>query len=144
MPVRVDEPGRDHPAGDVDDLLDIGVGDRPKVADGEDPVGQHADVGRPARRPCTVDERSTAEQEVAEKSAGRLATYRISVESNLRSNRLVYYLVLVNEIEDAIGEIQERPVRVALLNAFGFGSNNAAVVFRQAPQRTRAPRARAR
>jgi 3-oxoacyl-[acyl-carrier-protein] synthase II len=41
-------------------------------------------------------------------------------------------------------EIQERPLRAALLNAFGFGSNNAAVVFRQAPQKTRAPRARAR
>jgi 3-oxoacyl-[acyl-carrier-protein] synthase II len=31
-------------------------------------------------------------------------------------------------------EIQERPLRAALLNAFGFGSNNAAVVFRQPPQ----------
>ena len=41
-------------------------------------------------------------------------------------------------------EIQERPMRAALLNAFGFGSNNAAVVFRQPPQKTRAPRARAR
>ena len=27
---------------------------------------------------------------------------------------------------------QERRVKVALLNAFGFGSNNAAVVFKQA------------
>ena len=26
---------------------------------------------------------------------------------------------------------QERPVKVALLNAFGFGSNNAAVVFKK-------------
>jgi len=42
------------------------------------------------------------------------------------------------------GEVQERPVRTALLNAFGFGSNNAAVVFKQSPQKTRAPRARAR
>jgi 3-oxoacyl-[acyl-carrier-protein] synthase II len=41
-------------------------------------------------------------------------------------------------------EIQERPLRAALLNAFGFGSNNAAVVFRQPPQKARAPRARAR
>jgi 3-oxoacyl-[acyl-carrier-protein] synthase II len=40
------------------------------------------------------------------------------------------------------GDIQERPLRVALLNAFGFGSNNAAVVFKQPPLRTRAPRAR--
>ena len=29
--------------------------------------------------------------------------------------------------------MQERRVKVALLNAFGFGSNNAAVVFKQAP-----------
>jgi 3-oxoacyl-[acyl-carrier-protein] synthase II len=41
-------------------------------------------------------------------------------------------------------EIQELPMRAALLNAFGFGSNNAAVVFRQPPQQTRVPRARAR
>ena len=29
-------------------------------------------------------------------------------------------------------QVQQRPVKVALLNAFGFGSNNAAVVFRRA------------
>lgn len=29
------------------------------------------------------------------------------------------------------GQTQERPIRVALLNAFGFGSNNASVVFRK-------------
>jgi 3-oxoacyl-[acyl-carrier-protein] synthase II len=28
-------------------------------------------------------------------------------------------------------QAQERPVTVALLNAFGFGSNNAAVVFKK-------------
>ena len=28
-------------------------------------------------------------------------------------------------------QVQERPVKVALLNAFGFGSNNAAVVFKK-------------
>jgi 3-oxoacyl-[acyl-carrier-protein] synthase II len=28
-------------------------------------------------------------------------------------------------------QVQERPVAVALLNAFGFGSNNAAVVFKK-------------
>ena len=28
-------------------------------------------------------------------------------------------------------QAQERPVKVALLNAFGFGSNNAAVVFKK-------------
>jgi 3-oxoacyl-[acyl-carrier-protein] synthase II len=41
-------------------------------------------------------------------------------------------------------EVQERPVRVALLNAFGFGSNNAAVVFKQSPVKARSPRSRAR
>jgi 3-oxoacyl-[acyl-carrier-protein] synthase II len=30
--------------------------------------------------------------------------------------------------------VQERRVHVALLNAFGFGSNNAAVVLKQASQ----------
>ncbi len=29
------------------------------------------------------------------------------------------------------GQAQERPIKVAMLNAFGFGSNNAAVVFRR-------------
>jgi 3-oxoacyl-[acyl-carrier-protein] synthase II len=48
------------------------------------------------------------------------------------------------ELPGISGEVQERPVRAALLNAFGFGSNNAAVVFRQPPLKTRAPRARAR
>ncbi|HSQ49646.1 MAG TPA: hypothetical protein VLL94_00095 [Nitrospiraceae bacterium] len=33
--------------------------------------------------------------------------------------------------------MQERRVKVALLNAFGFGSNNAAVVFKQAPTASR-------
>ena len=32
-------------------------------------------------------------------------------------------------------ETQERPLRSALLNAFGFGSNNAAVVFTQPPRK---------
>ena len=40
--------------------------------------------------------------------------------------------------------VQERPVRVAVLNAFGFGSNNAAVVFQQSPVRPRERRSRAR
>jgi 3-oxoacyl-[acyl-carrier-protein] synthase II len=39
-------------------------------------------------------------------------------------------------------EVQERPVRVALLNAFGFGSNNAAVVFTRSPAKARARRSR--
>jgi 3-oxoacyl-[acyl-carrier-protein] synthase II len=30
-------------------------------------------------------------------------------------------------------KVQERRAKVALLNAFGFGSNNAALVFRQWP-----------
>ena len=28
-------------------------------------------------------------------------------------------------------QVQERPITIALLNAFGFGSNNAAVVFKK-------------
>ncbi len=40
-------------------------------------------------------------------------------------------------------KVQERPIRVALLNAFGFGSNNAAVVFKRWPVGRR-PRSRAR
>ena len=30
-------------------------------------------------------------------------------------------------------EVQEHPLEVALLNAFGFGSNNAVVVFKKSP-----------
>ena len=41
-------------------------------------------------------------------------------------------------------DVQERPVHTALLNAFGFGSNNAAVVFKQAPAPRRRSRGRAR
>jgi 3-oxoacyl-[acyl-carrier-protein] synthase II len=41
-------------------------------------------------------------------------------------------------------KVQERPLRTALLNAFGFGSNNAAVVFKRSPAKARGSRARAR
>jgi 3-oxoacyl-[acyl-carrier-protein] synthase II len=47
-------------------------------------------------------------------------------------------------LEGISAKVQERPVRVALLNAFGFGSNNAAVVFTQAPAGRRGARGRAR
>jgi 3-oxoacyl-[acyl-carrier-protein] synthase II len=30
-------------------------------------------------------------------------------------------------------KVQEQPIDVALLNAFGFGSNNAVVVFKKSP-----------
>ena len=36
------------------------------------------------------------------------------------------------EIGGISTEVQERPLKVALLNAFGFGSNNAVVVFKKA------------
>jgi len=39
-------------------------------------------------------------------------------------------------------EAQEGPLRVALLNAFGFGSNNAVVVFKQSPVAAARRRAR--
>jgi 3-oxoacyl-[acyl-carrier-protein] synthase II len=38
-------------------------------------------------------------------------------------------------LEGISGKVQERALEVALMNAFGFGSNNAAVVFRRAPAR---------
>jgi 3-oxoacyl-[acyl-carrier-protein] synthase II len=37
------------------------------------------------------------------------------------------------ELGGISNEVQERPMRVALLNAFGFGSNNAVVVFKKWP-----------
>ncbi|HEV8440686.1 MAG TPA: beta-ketoacyl-ACP synthase II [Methylomirabilota bacterium] len=39
-------------------------------------------------------------------------------------------------------DVQERPLGVALLNAFGFGSNNAVVVFRKSPVTAARPRVR--
>jgi 3-oxoacyl-[acyl-carrier-protein] synthase II len=39
-------------------------------------------------------------------------------------------------------EVQERPLRVAVLNAFGFGSNNAVVVFKPSPVGAARPRNR--
>jgi 3-oxoacyl-[acyl-carrier-protein] synthase II len=39
-------------------------------------------------------------------------------------------------------EIQERPLGIALLNAFGFGSNNAVLVFKQSPMVAARPRPR--
>jgi 3-oxoacyl-[acyl-carrier-protein] synthase II len=46
------------------------------------------------------------------------------------------------EIGGISTDVQERPVKVALLNAFGFGSNNATVVFRKAPEPAARPRSR--
>ncbi len=46
------------------------------------------------------------------------------------------------EIGGISTDVQERPLRVALLNAFGFGSNNATVVFRKAPEPAARPRSR--
>jgi 3-oxoacyl-[acyl-carrier-protein] synthase II len=48
------------------------------------------------------------------------------------------------ELPGISAEVQERPIRSALLNAFGFGSNNAAVVFSQPPAPARGSRPRAR
>jgi 3-oxoacyl-[acyl-carrier-protein] synthase II len=39
-------------------------------------------------------------------------------------------------------DVQERPLRVAVLNAFGFGSNNAVVVFKASPVEAARPRKR--
>ncbi len=39
-------------------------------------------------------------------------------------------------------EAQERPLGVAVLNAFGFGSNNAVVVFKKSPVAAASPRRR--
>ena len=64
MPVRVDEPGRDDTPGDLEDGRDLAVRDRRQVADGQDPVTEHADVGRTARAPGPVDHRPAAEQQV--------------------------------------------------------------------------------
>ena len=50
VPVRIDEPGRDDPPVDVDDALDLGRIDRAEVADGQDPVAEHADIGWPRWR----------------------------------------------------------------------------------------------
>jgi len=37
---------------------------------------------------------------------------------------------------------QEQPLAVAMLNAFGFGSNNAVVVFKKSPVAAARPRRR--
>jgi len=39
-------------------------------------------------------------------------------------------------------KVQEQPIEVALLNAFGFGSNNAVVVFKKSPVAAARPRKR--
>ena len=64
VPVRVDEPGRDDPPADVDDAFDLGRIDGAEVADRQDPVAEHADIGRPTRRAGPVDEEPAAQDEV--------------------------------------------------------------------------------
>jgi 3-oxoacyl-[acyl-carrier-protein] synthase II len=39
-------------------------------------------------------------------------------------------------------EVQERPLAVALVNAFGFGSNNAVLALKRSPVATARPRKR--
>ena len=64
VPVRVDEPRRhDHPA-EIEDQLDPAGIHRGQVADREDPVAEHADIGTNARRPAPVDDGPTPEQQV--------------------------------------------------------------------------------
>jgi 3-oxoacyl-[acyl-carrier-protein] synthase II len=46
------------------------------------------------------------------------------------------------EIGGISTDVQERPLRAALLNAFGFGSNNAVVVFKKASPPAARPRTR--
>jgi 3-oxoacyl-[acyl-carrier-protein] synthase II len=43
------------------------------------------------------------------------------------------------ELGGISSEVQERPLEVALLNAFGFGSNNAVVAFRKWPESAAGP-----
>ena len=62
--VRVDEPGVDDQPVDVDDRPDLAVVDRPEVADGQDPVAEHPDVGRSPWRAGPIDEEPAAQDEV--------------------------------------------------------------------------------
>ena len=62
--VRIDEPGRDDAAGDIEHGLDLAVRDRREVADRQDPVAEDADIGRAAGAPGPVDEGPAAKQQV--------------------------------------------------------------------------------
>ncbi len=73
-------PGATTRPRDVEDALDLGRIDRAEVADGEDPVAEHADIGAPAGAPVpsmTVPPRSsrskpvTADDDTAAGPSGR-------------------------------------------------------------------------
>ncbi len=64
MTVRVDEPRGHDAAGHVQHALDPVIVDGSQVADREDPVAEHADIGAPSGGPGAVDDGPAAEQQV--------------------------------------------------------------------------------
>ena len=72
--VRVDEPGRHHPAGHVEDQPDLVRAHDAQVADREDPVTEHADIGTPSRDPRAIDDGPAPKEQVEAGHAGHDAT----------------------------------------------------------------------
>ena len=62
--MRVDEPGRHDAPGDVQDQPDLVRIDDAEVADGEDPVAEHADVGTSSGTPGAIDDGPAPEEQV--------------------------------------------------------------------------------
>ena len=64
MAVRIDEPGGDDKPADLEDGLDLTRVDSGKVANGQDPVAEDPNIGRPARAPGPIDHRPAAEEQI--------------------------------------------------------------------------------
>ncbi len=69
----IDEAGRDHQAGGIDDRRDLAVGHCGQVSDGRNPVARDADVGRATGLARSVDEKAAADEEI---EAHRPRSYR--------------------------------------------------------------------
>ena len=62
--MRIDEPGGHDPAGHVEHESDLVGADDAEVADGEDPVAEHADIGTPSRDPRAIDDGPAPKEQV--------------------------------------------------------------------------------
>ena len=54
--MRIDESGRDDPVAEVEHESDLVGAHDPEVADREDPVTEHTDIGTPSRDPRAIDD----------------------------------------------------------------------------------------
>ena len=72
--MRVDEAGRHDTIRDVEHQPDLVRAHDPEIADREDPVAEHADIGTPSRDPRAIDDGPAPKEQVEAGHASNDAT----------------------------------------------------------------------